>query len=111
MHQILPPNQTLPMATFKAFKQFETEERKFEGFFFQRNVYEVRVKRLEGAPRTFFLSEDSTVEDLRRTVERDWAGIPECNQRLVYNGQELTTGPLAAYGIKSGASIYVIKKK
>jgi len=106
---------------FKLFEEImRAEQQKATPFFyFRTDDTEVSLKLMaptfgeqkEFVSRVLRFRKGSTVEDLRRAVERDWAGIPEAKQLLVHDGKELTTGTLDDCGVKSGATVFVIERR
>ncbi|CAJ1068783.1 ubiquitin-like protein ISG15 isoform X1 [Xyrichtys novacula] len=68
------------------------------------DTFQVFVKNVEGNTKTYDITKDETVDMLKRKVEKV-EGVAVSQQRLIFQGKEMTSGKLSDYNVKEHSTI------
>jgi ubiquitin len=94
-----------PQLLLHRHKLGETTYQSFESF--EKGSKQIFVKTLTGKTITLDIDSQETVEQLKEKIY-DKEGIPPDQIRLIFNGQQLTTGYLASYGVSEESTLHLV---
>ncbi|XP_041644335.1 ubiquitin-like protein ISG15 [Cheilinus undulatus] len=67
-------------------------------------TFQVFLKNEKGKTNTYDISSEETVNDFKKKVEQ-WEGVAASQQRLVFQGREMTSGRLTDYKVTEHSTI------